>query len=99
MITPTVGRICHYYPSDEHSAHAAIISRVHNDTCVDLTWFPVGGPPKFETSVTLTDDTDDSNRGGCWAWMPYQIKKHEEAGEGDRAGSESGEQEVGTQEI
>lgn len=96
MITPTVGRICHYYPSKEHSEHAAIITRVHNDTCIDLTWFPVGGPPKFETSVTIAPEGEE---GGCWGWMPYQVKKHEEAGEGDRAGSESGEQEAGTQEI
>ena len=48
-MSPTVGRIVHYYDpglnglgSNDEGPYAAIITHVHDDSCVDLTVFPSG---------------------------------------------------------
>jgi hypothetical protein len=68
---PTVGRIVYYKsygtPNGEYKSEdrAAIITRVHNDTCVDLAvWNPTG--MFFNTSVV------QGTNGGQWDWMPFQ---------------------------
>lgn len=68
---PTVGRIVYYKsygsPGGEHKSEdrASIITRVHNDTCVDLCVFNPTGM-YFNTSVV------QGQNGGQWDWMPYQ---------------------------
>jgi hypothetical protein len=68
---PTVGRIVYYKsfgtPGGEYQSEdrAAIITKVHNDTCIDLCVFNPTGL-FFNTSVV------QGSNGGQWGWMPYQ---------------------------
>lgn len=70
-MTPTVGRIVYYKslgsPKGEFSSvdRAAIITRVHNETCIDLCVFNPTGL-FFNTSVI------QGSNGGQWDWIPYQ---------------------------
>jgi hypothetical protein len=50
---PTVGRIVHFVePVGDFQEHkAAIITRVHNDTCVNLTVFKCNGALEGKSSV------------------------------------------------
>jgi hypothetical protein len=70
-MTPTVGRIVYYKsygtPGGEYQSEdrAAIVTRVHNTTCVDLAVFNPTGM-FFNTNVV------QGQSGGQWDWMPYQ---------------------------
>ena len=68
---PSVGRIVHYHPGPTGSEpEAAIVTRVHNDTCVNLVVFgeptKEGGPDGIArlTSVVFGEGE------GCWSWPP-----------------------------
>lgn len=68
---PTVGRVVYYKsygtPGGEYGSEdrASIITKVHNETCIDLCVFNPTGL-FFNTSVSQGD------KGGQWDWMPYQ---------------------------
>lgn len=68
---PTVGRMVYYfsfgtpngkYPSTER---AAIITAVHNDSCVDLC---VLNP----TGLFFNQNVVQGSAPGKWDWMPFQ---------------------------
>ena len=70
-IKPTVGRMVYFktrgsadgvYPPMDF---AAIITRVHTDSCVNLVTFGDSGM-RFEHSVNYGD------KPGQWDWMPFQ---------------------------
>ena len=71
--TPTVGRIVHYQsfgtPGGEYKpeARAAVVTRVHSDTYVDLCVLNPGGI-FFNTSVQF----DADGKPGTWRWPPRQ---------------------------
>lgn len=99
MITPTVGRIVHYYPKlqspfDDAAPLVAIIAHVWSDTCVNLAIFDPNGTPFLDppTSVLLVQpEEEEPSGGGFCQWMPYQVKKG--------TGSESGESQAGVQTV
>ncbi len=51
---PTIGRIVHFTDASGKDVRPAIISRVHNDTCVDVHIFEPHGGLNFRTSALLT---------------------------------------------
>jgi hypothetical protein len=80
-ITPTVGRVIHYYPTaDDNGALppqgqplAGIVACVWNDRCINITYFDANGNAWGKTSVPLVQDDDETRPGaGYCAWMPYQ---------------------------
>lgn len=70
---PTIGRIVHYQahgsPDGTHKSvpRAAIITAVHNESCVDLAVFNPTGM-FFNSSCAL--DESETPRGGTWHWPP-----------------------------
>jgi hypothetical protein len=63
-VTPTIGRIVHYHVGTEgQDVLPAIITKVHNATCVDLEVFGVGGY-RLPTSVIQGDGPSQ------WSWPP-----------------------------
>ena len=91
-ITPTVGRVVHYFDGPTAKERAAIICCVHNDTCVNLTVFDHNGTTFAEVDAYLVQPHDERPSSGCFCeWMAYQVKK--------QAGSESGERAAGTEAI
>lgn len=94
MITPTVGRVVHYFAHSGSDPQCALIVHVWGSRCVNLAVFDHNGKIEEEptTSITLVQPEDDRPEMGCYCeWLPYQVKKP--------TGSESGEREAGTQEI
>lgn len=90
---PTVGRIVWYWPANNDAsvsrvgkdtpyaqAHAAIVTAVWGDTCVNLCTFDANGNARPRTSVLLVQDGAARPEGGNFCeWMPYQVqqaKKH-----------------------
>ena len=64
---PSVGRIVHFHIGGEE--HAAIITRVWSDWCVNLTVFdPSDGSTSARNSVCLA--TGDHDLDGRWCWPP-----------------------------
>jgi len=66
---PSVGRIVLVGESttpDTTVEHAAMITRVHSENCVNVTVFPDGGLPYPKTSVVLSED--GSPRDYHWRW-------------------------------
>lgn len=59
----------HYYEGDAKEPTAALITKVHSDTCVSLTTFPAFKVPGSAGSVLL------KGAGGAapnyWEWPPY----------------------------
>lgn len=84
-IEPTVGRVVHYYPSDDDhphfyvgDPHAAIITEVHSNRMVNIVAFGSTGESHGMTSVDLVQPGDDTPDGGHYcAWMPYQVGQAE----------------------
>lgn len=68
---PSVGRIVHYWEPGRDAPLAAIITRVWNDTCVNLEVFgsvqELGPAEKFPTSVVLSSEP---HSGRTWEWPP-----------------------------
>jgi hypothetical protein len=68
---PTVGRVVYYKslgsPGGEYASvdRAAIITQVHNATCVDLC---VLNP----TGLFFNNSVTQGSAGGQWDWMPFQ---------------------------
>lgn len=68
---PTVGRIVYYKsygtPGGEFlpEDRAAIVTFVHNPTCVDLCVFN-------PTGLFFNQKVVQGSEGGKWDWMPYQ---------------------------
>jgi hypothetical protein len=94
MIKPTVGRVVHFYESENQAEPwAAFITGVHDDETVAVTVFPPQGGTTWLPSTPLRQPgTDNKKLKGPWCeWMPYQVKK--------QTGSESGEKEAGIEEI
>lgn len=77
-ITPTVGRIVHYIPTDGEfhegpiEPHAAVVVKVNADDNVNLAIFDQGGSVHAKQNVSLVQDGDLGGPGSC-QWMPYQI--------------------------
>lgn len=81
-ITPTVGRIVHYYPTNEDSGAiislgqplAATIAHVWNERCINIAYLDTNGVWRSKSSVLLVHEDDEARPGaGYCAWMPYQI--------------------------
>ncbi len=72
-MTPTIGRIvlyqAHGSPDGTHKSEprAAIVTKVHNETCVDLC---VINPSGFFFNQSCCSDESESPRGGSWRWPP-----------------------------
>ncbi len=70
MTKPTIGRVVHYTQPDDQEprnatrVHPAMITRVWNDTCVNLVVFFDAGSPQALTSVTKLPGYN----GGGWDW-------------------------------
>jgi len=70
-MTPTVGRIVYYKsygtPGGEYlpEDRAAIVTFVHNPTCVDLAVFN-------PTGMFFNQRVTQGSKGGEWDWMPFQ---------------------------
>ena len=72
---PTVGRIVHFKPRPGVT-HAAIITFVHSDTCVNLAVFDSNGGSDGKTSVQLVAPGQPKPEFGFFCeWMPYQVEK------------------------
>jgi len=86
MITPTVGRVIHYYPAGHEPTarcgkdqpHAALIAHVHNDRCVNLAVFDSEGKSYSRCNVTLVQPKDECPEGAHAMWMPYQIETNKQ---------------------
>src|SRR5438105_2439857 len=83
MITPTIGRVVLYRPLKtdgvvfappglEGPTHAALITHVWGDRCVNLAIFDSNGAPYSKTSVALVQDGDAEPYSGHCQWMPFQ---------------------------
>lgn len=59
---PSVGRVVHYKQGE--TTLAAIITKVWNDTCVNIAFFTEGGSCSPMTSVVQGTDA------GQWSWPP-----------------------------
>lgn len=92
MITPTVGRVVwfggaetdHLTKLAEGEPLAAIVTKVHSDTSVDVVIFPPGSPVHGAHKVRLLQDDEQppTDTPFCM-WMPYQkgqAAKHEKGG-------------------
>jgi hypothetical protein len=72
---PTVGRIVHFHPRTGVT-HAAIITFVHSETCVNLAVFDSSGGSDGKTSVQLVAPGQPKPEFGFFCeWMPYQVEK------------------------
>lgn len=93
MITPTIGRIVHYYHGGvvDEEPQAAIVAYVHTDRMVNLAVVNHSGFVEGHTSILLVQPEDDGVSGPYCRWMPYQVKK--------AMGSESGEKAAGVESV
>jgi hypothetical protein len=73
MSKPSVIRCVHYYPASRHPdpaligpPQAAIITGVHNETCVDLFLMPPACQGEPATSVEFSETPTP----GHWTWPP-----------------------------
>lgn len=78
MVTPTIGRMVHYYPPKESSSGpplAAIIVCVWSDTCVNLAIFDKEGKPieKPPTSILLIQEGNEVPSGGHYCTWPPRV--------------------------
>lgn len=73
-IVPTVGRVVLFFATPGGPEHAALVTRVHSNETIDLTYFPPGASPVPMTSVHLFQDLVGQERpiGAHAAWMEYQ---------------------------
>lgn len=77
-IEPTIGRIVLYRNKDygiyEQTEFPAIITRVWDSQCINLTVFVDGCSPKFENSVPYKEEiaTEDQHN---WRWPPILPNK------------------------
>lgn len=72
---PSIGRIVHFHPRPGVT-HAAIVTFVHSDTCVNLAVFDSNGGTEGKTSVQLVAPGQSKPEFGFFCeWMPYQVEK------------------------
>ena len=74
-ITPTVGRVVHFYKNSGAKPLIGLIASVESDTKVNLACFDVNGVPYAygQKGVTLLQGDDKVPAKGSWCeWMPYQ---------------------------
>lgn len=81
VITPTVGRIVLFQPGYyADQPYAAIVTYVHNDREINVSFFYPTGQPSYSVHVRLVQEGDAVPESGKYAtWMPYQLgqaKKH-----------------------
>lgn len=69
---PSVGRIVLFrsVESNAQKEHAAIITRVFSDTCVNLTVFPDYGSPLVKSSVFQNESLEGGDQSNAWRWPP-----------------------------
>lgn len=73
MIKPTVGRIVWYWLNGQQDQPlAAIIACVHNDRCVNLSFFDELGDQHPQQSIVLIQDDEPKPDESYAEWMPYQ---------------------------
>jgi hypothetical protein len=77
MIRPTVGRIVWYWPTRPTSLtsqpFAAIITRVHSDTAIDLmVMHPIEGPIPTQWVGLFQEGEEVPDTAAYAEWMPYQ---------------------------
>ena len=74
VIKPSVGRIVHYYPDQNIAMFkgqeecAAIITKVHSDTEVNLTVF--GDGHMASTCVSHVSLRKEAKQMAAWGWPP-----------------------------
>jgi hypothetical protein len=79
MIKPTVGRVVWFYsgtahPMAEQQPMAAIIVKVLDDHCINITRFNEVGDAKGYISVPLIQENENAPAIGFYCtWMPYQL--------------------------
>ncbi len=78
MIKPTIGRVVWFYKAVAGQSHkgplAAIVTKVHFDTMVNLAVFNEDGVSHGETSVILKQDPQEFDPACNFCeWMPYQV--------------------------
>lgn len=59
---PSIGRVVHFWENEKENA--AMVVRVHSDTCVDLHVYKQAGGEEHATSIELGGK--DKNR--TWSW-------------------------------
>lgn len=64
---PSIGRIVHFHVSKDAEPMAAIITKVWNDTTINVSVFNASGGVQCEDSLTF----DSDSAGKCWRWPPY----------------------------
>lgn len=64
VMTPTIGRIVHYFAPGSEKPLAAMVTAADN-MIATLTVFPPGGAPFVAPSVSAVGGTT-----GRWAWPP-----------------------------
>lgn len=86
IITPTPGRIVHFYPQPHEGMHqihapggglqplAAMVVGPWSDTMVNLVIWDANGVSHLRTSVPLVQPGATAPGGQSYcAWMPYQV--------------------------
>lgn len=66
---PSIGRIVHYRKATQEP-RAAIITKVHNDTCIDLNVFSSDSHPYVFPVTSAVQIDPDSGSGQGWYWPP-----------------------------
>ena len=65
---PSIGRIVHFYQSAaQGKPHAALVTDVHSDFCINVAGFNSGGTQVSASSVTYSEDKASGLR---WCWPP-----------------------------
>jgi hypothetical protein len=85
IIRPTVGRVVLFmlgnltagFAGSPGAPHAALVTHVHGDHCVNLCVFDAVGRPFPRESVPLVQPGGDVPGGDYCCWMPYQIGQAE----------------------
>lgn len=73
MISPTIGRMVWYWPTQQENEQpfAASVAFVHSDRMINVGGFNHNGEHFAQTSVQLIQD-DEPPVGPHCRWMPYQ---------------------------
>jgi hypothetical protein len=66
MTVPSVGRVVHYV-TPHGECTAAIVSKIHSETMISLTTFPLTGP-NVVTSVAYNGEDEPEPAGNTWHW-------------------------------
>lgn len=66
----TVGRVVHYATGPGAPVHAAIVSRVHNASLVDLHVLVADGHRPVLLAASVSFDGSEEPAAGTWHWPP-----------------------------